>query len=220
MTRFQIFVFIGIITLSLVVSPIAIDVSAGVDDEYENVISDTILSSQDPGIGHGDHQLAIILSPSENVFSGVLTYDSSERVQIVVLGGPIGEDESTGMPIWTPDGITMYELLILDTENLKGTVEFSGNALAIHTMFNEPFMVTYTVGYSESEGDAELMAEIVEEQTIKKALLSPLKQMKSGIAPEDVVCKDGYLLIMKPNGDSSACVFPKTAQVLFQRGWG
>ena len=42
-------------------------------------------SMQDPGIGHETHQIAIILPPSENVYSGLLTYAASEPIQLVAV---------------------------------------------------------------------------------------------------------------------------------------
>ncbi len=50
-------------------------------------------------------------------------------------------------------------------------------------------------------------------------IMTPLKQVKSGVAPKDVQCKQGYTLILKAEDGSPACVDPTVAQVLLQRGW-
>jgi len=47
----------------------------------------------------------------------------------------------------------------------------------------------------------------------------PLKQMKQGISPNEVICNEGLQLIMR-NGGSSACVRMETAIKLEERGWG
>jgi len=47
----------------------------------------------------------------------------------------------------------------------------------------------------------------------------PLKQMKQGIPPSEVICNEGLQLIMR-NGGSSACVKPATIEKLEERGWG
>ena len=47
----------------------------------------------------------------------------------------------------------------------------------------------------------------------------PLKQMKQGIPPSEVICNEGLQLIMR-NGGSSACVRLETAIKLEERGWG
>ena len=51
------------------------------------------------------------------------------------------------------------------------------------------------------------------------AMLLPLQQVKSGVAPKDVQCKSGFTLIFKAEDGSPACVDPTVAQVLAQRGW-
>jgi hypothetical protein len=48
---------------------------------------------------------------------------------------------------------------------------------------------------------------------------SPLKQMKSGIAASDVICKEGLELIFKVSDDSAKCVSSMTASTLVSRGW-
>jgi len=46
----------------------------------------TLTSSQDPGLGHSDEQLAMVLLPSNGtLYSGTLTYTASEPVQVVIL---------------------------------------------------------------------------------------------------------------------------------------
>ena len=63
----------------------------------------TITSSQDPGQGHENHQLALILSPNEGtLYDGSMTFTASEPVQIVVLH-ELTKEESKGQPIWTVD---------------------------------------------------------------------------------------------------------------------
>ena len=115
------------------------------------VDSGTLESIQDPGVGHETHQLAIILPPSNNVYSGILSYNASEPIQLVALHGPLDEGEDNGQAIWTPDGETIFALTLVDPETSTGTWSFSGNALAVHTMNTEPFTVNYTVEYQESE---------------------------------------------------------------------
>jgi len=104
-----------------------------------------LTSSQDPGIGHETHQLAIILPPSKNIYSGTLRYDASEPIQLVSLVGPLGPGEDVGQPIWTPDGTTKFALTLVDPKKSNGEWGFSGNALAVHTMKTTPFIVDYKI---------------------------------------------------------------------------
>jgi len=111
----------------------------------------TLTSSIDSGMGHEAHQLAIILPPTDKIYKGILSYDASEPIQLVSLHGPLAEGEDNGQPIWTPDGETKFALTIVDPETSMGSWLFSGNALAVHTMNEDPFAVSYSVSYMEKE---------------------------------------------------------------------
>src|SRR3970040_1290389 len=113
--------------------------------------SGTIKSIQDPGIGHETHQLAIILPPSDKVYKGLFSYDASEPIQLVALHGPLADGEDNGQPIWTPDGKTKFALTLIDPQSSMGSWIFTGNALAVHTMNEEQFTVSYSVSYMENE---------------------------------------------------------------------
>lgn len=108
-----------------------------------------LVSSQDPGMGHETHQLAVLLAPSDKVYSGTLTYDASEPIQLVSLIGPLKIGEDQGQPTWTPDGKTKFALTFIDPKNSRGEWNFVGNALAVHTMKTTPFIVDYKVTYDE-----------------------------------------------------------------------
>ncbi len=50
------------------------------------------------------------------------------------------------------------------------------------------------------------------------SVAAPLKQVAQGVLPNEIICKEGLELIIKNNG-SPACVKPKTAEILIERGW-
>lgn len=105
----------------------------------------TISSSQDPGKGHENHQLAIILSPNEGtLYDGSLTYTSSEPVQVTILHEILNE-QAKGQPTWTVDGKTMYGLSLIEPELNSGTIEFTGAALALHSTKSNQFTATVSV---------------------------------------------------------------------------
>ncbi len=124
----------------------------------ETVMTGTTSSVLDPGIGHESHQLAILLAPSSDVYSGILSYSASEPIQLVSLDGPIGDGEQPAMT-WTPDGDTIFALTFVDPDNAMGSWEFSGNALAVHTMFPIEFTVSYSVSATTTPGKTMMMAE-------------------------------------------------------------
>lgn len=47
----------------------------------------------------------------------------------------------------------------------------------------------------------------------------PLQQINNGVSPYDVKCNKGFVLILKQQNNSPACVKPATAAKLIQRGW-
>ena len=123
---------------------------------------DRVESVQDPGVGHETHQLAIILPPSDKVYSGKIQYDASEPIQLVTLHGPLGPGEDNGQPIWTPDGKTKFALTFVDQKKSRGSWDFAGNALAVHTMKTTPFTTDYKLDYEESKISDTVMTGVVE----------------------------------------------------------
>lgn len=113
-------------------------------------MSGTLTSKQDPGVGHEQHQLAIILPPSEMMYKGVLSYSASEPIQLVALHGPLGPGEDKGQPIWTPDGETKFALTFIDPKTNMGTWKFAGNAIAVHTTNTDGFNVSYSVAAGQN----------------------------------------------------------------------
>ena len=60
--------------------------------------------------------------------------------------------------------------------------------------------------------------EILESEIMEETVLSPLKQIKEGVVPENVVCKEGLELVFKLNGEP-ACVKTTSIQKLIAWGW-
>lgn len=143
-------------TVSQTAEPVMEEKMKPLKSGYERATSDT-----DPGMGHESHQLAVLLAPSDMIYSGTLIYDASENIQLVTLRGPIGADEKPAKT-WTPDGDTIFELTFVDPKNAKGEWAFSGNALAVHTMKTTEFTVDYKIlDLTETE------AMIEEEETVE-----------------------------------------------------
>ena len=117
----------------------------------DTVVTSTTMSMLDPGMGHESHQIAILLAPSSDVYSGIISYTASENIQLVTLRGPIGADEKPAKT-WTPDGETIFELTFVDPKNAMGSWEFSGNALAVHTMYTNQFTVSYSISATATAG--------------------------------------------------------------------
>ena len=135
--------------------------------------TETISSSQDPGQGHENHQLALILSPNEGtIYDGSMTFASSEPVQIVVLH-EISSQESKGQPTWTVDGKTIYGLSLIDLQKNSGSFEFTGAALALHSPNSKEFTATVSVdGWIRGQPTEVIMQKIELEKEEPSSLLS------------------------------------------------
>ncbi len=98
------------------------------------------------------------------------------------------------------------------------TVELEESmSMAAETGEDFPIIPLATVELEES---MEMEGETGEDESSEEQIMmSPRKQMDSGVNAEDVVCKEGLELIIKASNSSAACVKPSTAQVLIQRGW-
>lgn len=103
--------------------------------------------------------------------------------------------------------------------NATGTNDASSNSTSVEIedgvmMSDNPTETNATSTNSASTEDDVM----VTEDEIPPAVLSPLKQIKSGIVPENVVCKEGLELVFKLNGQP-ACVKTTSVQKLIAWGW-
>ncbi|CAD6521889.1 conserved exported hypothetical protein [metagenome] len=60
--------------------------------------------------------------------------------------------------------------------------------------------------------------EMMAPEDVPVMIPSPLKQIKDGVVPKDVVCKEGLELAFKLNGHA-ACVKATSVEKLITRGW-
>ena len=105
----------------------------------------TLASSQDPGLGHSDEQLAMILLPNNGtLYDGTLTYTASEPVQIVIFH-QIDKSDSKGQPVWTVDNNTIYAETIINSDSNGGTLDFTGSAIGLHSTNSSQFTATISV---------------------------------------------------------------------------
>ena len=105
----------------------------------------TITSSQDPGLGHENHQLALILSPNEGtIYDGSMTFTSSDLVNVVVLH-EINQNDVQGQDTWTVNENTIYGLSLIDPQKKSGSFEFTGAGLGLHSTNSKEFTTTVSV---------------------------------------------------------------------------
>ena len=133
----------------------------------------TITSSQDPGQGHKNHQLALVVSSNEGtLYDGSITFTSSEPVQIIVLH-EINSQDAKGQSIWTVDGNTVYGLSSIGLENKSGSFEFTGATLALHSSNSKEFIATVSVdGWIRGQPTEVMMQKIDFEKDDPSSFLS------------------------------------------------
>jgi hypothetical protein len=105
----------------------------------------TITSTPDPGIGHSNEQMAIVLPPNNgSIYHGSITYSSSQPVQVVILHR-IDKSDSKGQPTWTVDGNTLYAQTTIDLNSTGGSLDFTGSAIGLHSTNSSQFTATVSV---------------------------------------------------------------------------
>jgi len=164
---------IGILTTGILFVSSTSEQFADAGSRKKIHFTQTITSSQDPGQGHENHQLALILSPNEGtLYDGSMTFTSSEPTQIVVLH-EINSQETKGQPTWTVDGKTVYGLSLIDLQKNSGSFEFTGAALALHSPNSKEFTTTVSVdGWIRGQPTEIIMQKIELEKEEPSSLLS------------------------------------------------
>jgi hypothetical protein len=145
LNKLFVIIIISIIITGIITIPSITEQLAKANTLKKIHFTETITSSQDPGQGHEDHQIALILSPNKGtLYTGSMTFTASEPLQIVVLH-EIVSGQAKGQPTWTVDGKTMYAWTSIDPKSNSGSIEFTGAALALHTPNSKPFTATVSI---------------------------------------------------------------------------
>jgi hypothetical protein len=147
----------------------------------------TITSTQDPGIGHNDEQMAVILPPnSGSIYHGSITYVASQPIQIVILH-QIDKSDSKGQPTWTVDGNTLYAQTIIDSNSNGGSLDFTGSAVGLHSTNSSQFTATVSV-----DGWIRVATREVIQTTAPAIVNNTAKFVKSTI-PEQIPMHEGLV---------------------------
>ena len=147
----------------------------------------TITSTQDPGIDHENHQLAMILSPNQGtIYDGSLTYTSSDPVKIVVLH-EINPNDAKGQPTWSVDGEKIYGLSMLDLNRNANSFEFTGAAVGLHSPNPKEFTATVSLDGWIRGQPTEVILNTIE---LKKE--EPSLNISRAAIPVDIPLHKGY----------------------------
>ena len=141
----------------------------------------TITSSQDPGLGHENHQLAVILSPNEGtIYDGSMTFTSSDLVKVVVLH-EINQNDVQGQDTWTVNENTIYGLSLIDPQKKSGSFEFTGAGLGLHSTNSKEFTTTVSVdGWIRGQPTQVIAQKLeLEKQAEEEALKNEIIKLES-----------------------------------------
>ena len=145
MNRLLLFSIITIVVGLIVSIPLLNDQLANAGSTKKIQFTKTITSSADPGIGHSNEQISIVLPPNNGtIYHGSITYSSSQPVQIVIFH-QIDKSDSNGQPIWTVDGDTLYAQTTIDSNSNGGSLDFTGSAIGLHSTNSSKFTATVSI---------------------------------------------------------------------------
>jgi plastocyanin len=134
-------------------------------EEETITLQGTVTSSQDPLLGHEEHQMATILPfrPDGTIYEGLLTYTATEPVEVVILDIQILNETEQQILNATEDDGEFGTLLTSQLDNQtslaisyitpnygdspapSASIPFAGNAVWLHTLSGEPFAATFAV---------------------------------------------------------------------------
>ena len=125
------------------------------------------------------------------------------------------QDSSTN---GTTTSVNATDTIVMDESSNPASTEMTESSNSTSTeeaLESEDEMAETEENMIEDEdmmGDENMMED--EEETV----LSPLKQIKEGVAPENIICKEGLELVFKLNGQP-ACVKTTSIEKLIAWGW-
>ncbi|MGQ0605782.1 MAG: PEFG-CTERM sorting domain-containing protein [Candidatus Nitrosotenuis sp.] len=115
-------------------------------------------------------------------------------------------------PIAQQDEELMEEIEIMMREELRDMIKAGASADEVNSQVD-----AILEKLEEAEG---LLPMEEHEEEYEEVMMAPLKQIESGVAPEEVQCNAEMELIIKSSTGSPACVKSATAERLVQLGWG
>ena len=171
MNKIILFLIVGAVSVALLTISSISDQFVDAGSRKKIHFTQTITSTQDPGMGHENHQLAMILSPNQGtIYDGSMTFSSSEPMQIFILH-EISPSDAKGQPTWSIDGKTIYGLSLIDLGKTAGSLEFTGAALALHSPNSKEFTATVSLDGWIRGQPTEVIMQKIELEPEKPSLL-------------------------------------------------
>lgn len=115
-------------------------------------LSGTLNSSTEihTDLQNAKHEIILVLPDTGKLYEGVLTYSATTDVQPGSFIGPINLTDKKGqLPASMDGGNKWYAVSTKESDQKLGIWQFAGNAIAVHTDSETPFIGNYTVIYRE-----------------------------------------------------------------------
>ena len=89
----------------------------------------------------------------------------------------------------------------------------------LETLVYEFLVMQIADKFDKNDVNANMTTNFVDDFGSFDSRLSPLKQMANGVSAKDVICNEDMQLVFKITNGNPACVSPKSAEKLIERGW-
>ncbi|HYL66838.1 MAG TPA: Hint domain-containing protein [Nitrosopumilaceae archaeon] len=149
--------------------------------------------------------------PFSVVFDNHVTINQNQIIcPMIVMLQKIESGEK--ITITSPGSALTYRATVAGTANATVTIPYTVRNQADQNQPETVKIISKSFLFTISDNNTGT-------KIVNENVLSPLKQFKSGIAAQDVKCKEGLQLVIKTKDSSPACVRSLTAAKLVRLGW-
>jgi len=123
-----------------------------------------------------------------------------------------------GLKLWIPViAVAILSIAVVSTVGIQESFEYGSGGKPDPRVCGDRLCSEIPGGREAWQAEDETLEENMDKPEIA-IISSPLKQMDKGVAPEDVVCKSGLALMIRPSGDA-ACVKEDSVKKLENKDW-
>ncbi len=186
--------------------------AGGIIHELEEILGE---ESDDTGLHMYFENIESLLADTNEAYAA----GNTDEAVSLATKAYLDNYEFLESPIAQQDEELMEEIEIMMREELRNMIKTGADESEVSAHIDA---ILVKLEEAEELIPEELMSseEHEEEHEEEYIGMAPLRQVESGVAPEDVTCSSDMELILKNSNNSPACVKPTTAERLIQLGWG
>lgn len=197
-------------------------------EEFKKDLVDLLKSNGSEMINDGRGAAFVIVKVPAKLIGEIALRDDVIKIYEEIFSIALGADDVNDTPQYSSESKIMIELEGKDNKiDLEINTEKEQMPLSLvvpndmiskeSKLYVNGVLTSFTIEKKIDESTI-IFKYGIEEKSKSIKVLSPKQQLKQGISPEEIICKEGLELIYKPN-NSPACVKPSTAEKLVNRGW-